>query len=184
MSVTHLVFSMSASLVYVNTTIGAATGGAAGVALTFDKLAWGSGIRTAQGCDFCGRQARIGALNLLTLSDRNQPTKGFSMARLTASNVSLQEQLVSDMKSSIADAEDMLKDTADQVGDKFARLRSRIQDRLKDAKARLADAEEALVYNTRAAARATDDYVHESPWTAIGIAAGVGVLIGMTLGRR
>ena len=106
------------------------------------------------------------------------------MVMSIASIVSQQEQLVSDMKSSIADAEDMLQETADQVGDKFARLRSRIQDRLKDAKARLADAEEALVYKTRAAARATDDYVHESPWTAIGIAAGVGVLVGMAIGRR
>lgn len=106
------------------------------------------------------------------------------MAKSYASTVSEQEQIVSDMKSSIADAEDMLQETADQVGDKFARLRSRIQDRLKDARARLEDAEEALVHKTRAAARATDDYVHASPWTAIGIAAGVGVLVGLALSRR
>ncbi len=106
------------------------------------------------------------------------------MATSHSSTVSEQEQIVSDMKSSIADAEDMLQETADQVGDKFARLRSRIQDRLKDARARLEDAEEALVYKTRAAARATDDYVHASPWTAIGIAAGVGVLVGLALSRR
>lgn len=106
------------------------------------------------------------------------------MATSYSSTVSEQEQIVSDMKSSIADAEDMLQETADQVGDKFARLRSRIQDRLKDARARLEDAEEALVYKTRAAARATDDYVHASPWTAIGIAAGVGVLVGLALSRR
>ena len=106
------------------------------------------------------------------------------MAKSYASTVSEQEQIVSDMKSSIADAEDMLQETADQVGDRFARLRSRIQDRLKDARARLEDAEEALVYKTRAAARATDDYVHASPWTAIGIAAGVGVLVGLALSRR
>ena len=36
----------------------------------------------------------------------------------------------------------------------------------------------------RAAARATDVYVHESPWTAIGVAAGVGLLVGLILGRR
>lgn len=106
------------------------------------------------------------------------------MAKSFGFTVGEQEQFVSDMKSSIADAEDMLHETADQVGDKFSRLRARIQDRLKDARARLTDAEEALVHNSRAAARATDDYVHESPWTAIGIAAGVGLLLGMTLGRR
>ncbi len=95
-----------------------------------------------------------------------------------------QERLVSAIRSEISDAEDMLSATADQVGEKFSRLRERIQSRLREAKLRLAEAEALLVDKTRAAARATDDYVHESPWTAIGIAAGVGVLVGLALGRR
>ena len=102
----------------------------------------------------------------------------------TAAAISEQQQLVSDMKSVIADAEDMLSATADQSGDKVATLRARIQDRLKGARARLGEAEAALVAKSRAAARATDAYVHESPWTAVGIAAGVGLLIGVILGRR
>ncbi|MEO8855784.1 MAG: DUF883 family protein [Burkholderiaceae bacterium] len=106
------------------------------------------------------------------------------MAKSSASSVDEQEQIVSNMKSTIADAEDMLKETADQVGEKYARIRARMQERLRDARERLADAEEALVYKSRAAVRATDDYVHESPWAAIGIAAGVGVLIGMAIARR
>ncbi len=100
------------------------------------------------------------------------------------STVSEQQKLVSDMKSVIADAEDMLHATADQAGDKVASLRARIQERLKGAKARLSEAETVLVDKTRAAARATDAYVHESPWTAIGVAAGVGLLVGLILGRR
>jgi ElaB/YqjD/DUF883 family membrane-anchored ribosome-binding protein len=100
------------------------------------------------------------------------------------SEVNEQQQLVSDMKSVIADAEDMLQATADQAGDKIANMRARIQERLKGAKLRLAEAEAALVAKTRAAARATDTYVHESPWTAIGIAASVGLLVGLIIGRR
>lgn len=88
------------------------------------------------------------------------------------------------MKSAIADAEDMLHATADQVGDKIASMRARIQDRLKGARERLADAEAILITKTRAAARATDAYVHESPWTAIGIAASLGLVLGVILGRR
>lgn len=106
------------------------------------------------------------------------------MSESLTSNVSDQQQLVSDMKSAIADAEDMLHATADQAGDKVAGMRARIQERLKGARERLADAEAALVTKTRAAARATDAYVHESPWTAVGIAAGVGLLVGLILGRR
>ena len=100
------------------------------------------------------------------------------------SSVDSQEQLVSDIKSVISDAEEMLGATADQTGEKIANLRARIQARLRDAKLRLIEAEALLITKTKAAARATDDYVHESPWTAVGIAAGVGVLVGLIIGRR
>ena len=95
-----------------------------------------------------------------------------------------QERLVSAIRSEISDAEDMLSATADQMGEKISRLRERIQSRLREARLRLADAEALLVAKTKAAARATDDYVHESPWTSIGIAAAVGALVGLALGRR
>lgn len=106
------------------------------------------------------------------------------MSKASASSVEAQEQLVSDIKSVISDAEEMLNATADQAGEKVNNLRARIQVRLHDAKLRLVDAEEALLAKTKAAARATDEYVHDSPWTAIGVAAAVGVLLGLALGRR
>ena len=99
-------------------------------------------------------------------------------------SVSLQEKLVSDIKSVISEAEDILVATADQAGEKIASLRVRMQARLSDAKVRLIAAEEVLLEKTKAAARATDDYVHESPWTAIGIAAGAGLLVGLLMSRR
>jgi len=102
----------------------------------------------------------------------------------TQTPVEKQAQLVSAIRSEISDNEEMLSDTADQVGEKMARLRSRIQNRLREAKYRLVDAETVLVAKTKAAAYATDDYVHESPWTSIGIAAGVGLVVGLVLSRR
>ena len=106
------------------------------------------------------------------------------MIKPIPTSVNMQEQLVSDIKSVISEAEEMLGATADQAGEKIANLRVRIQERLKDAKVRLVEAEEVLVAKTKAAARATDDYVHESPWTAVGIAAGAGLLVGLLIGRR
>jgi ElaB/YqjD/DUF883 family membrane-anchored ribosome-binding protein len=41
-----------------------------------------------------------------------------------------------------------------------------------------------LLAKTKAAAKATDEYVHESPWTAIGVAGAVGLLVGLIIGRR
>ncbi len=99
-------------------------------------------------------------------------------------SVASQEKLVTDMRAVISDAEEILSATADQTGEKIASLRVRAKARLVDAKTRLIEAEALLVDKTLDAAQATDDYVHESPWTAIGIAAGVGVLAGLFIGRR
>ena len=106
------------------------------------------------------------------------------MPEATEVAVTSQEKLVADMKAVIADAEDMLHATADQAGEKVAGLRARIQERLQTARVRLAEAEAVLVAKTRAAARATDAYVHENPWKAVGVAAGIGFLVGFILGRR
>lgn len=106
------------------------------------------------------------------------------MTKASQALVDSQHRLVSAIRSEISDAEELLSATADQVGEKISRLRTRIEGRLREARVRLADAETLLVEKTKAAARAADDYVHESPWTAIGLAAGVGVLVGLALGRR
>jgi ElaB/YqjD/DUF883 family membrane-anchored ribosome-binding protein len=77
-----------------------------------------------------------------------------------------------------------LKATAGQAGDKAVELRAKIQGRLADAKLHLADAQEAMVVKAKAAGRAADDYVHDNPWRSVGIAAGVGLVIGLLIGRR
>jgi len=63
-------------------------------------------------------------------------------------------------------------------------VRAKAEESLVVAKAKIADAQDALLERTRAAARATDDYVHDNPWRAVGVAAGVGLVIGLLIGRR
>ena len=99
-------------------------------------------------------------------------------------NAVTKEKLVDDLRVVVADAEELLRATAGQAGDKIAAARERIQDSLAHAKVRLAAAEEAIIERTKEAARATDEYVHENPWKAVGIAACVGVIVGMLIGRR
>lgn len=94
------------------------------------------------------------------------------------------EKLVADLKVVVADAEELLAATAHQTGEKIAELRSRMQDNLRAARIKLADAEAALLERTRQVAKATDNYVHENPWRSIGIAAGVGLVVGLLIGRR
>lgn len=94
------------------------------------------------------------------------------------------EQLIADFRVVVADAEALLKATANQGGEKLAEVRARAEESLKVAKARMEEAQAALLVKTKAAARATDAYVHNNPWQAIGAAAGVGVVIGLLIGRR
>lgn len=94
------------------------------------------------------------------------------------------EKLMSDLNVVIADAEELLKMTAGQVGDKAAELRQRMQGRMKQAKGDLAMLQDMAIVRAKDAGRVADSYVHDSPWTAIGIAAGAGLLIGLLIGRR
>lgn len=93
------------------------------------------------------------------------------------------EKLMQDLQLVVSDAEELLRATADQAGEKVSAARERIQDSLATAKARMADTQKAMLEKTRQAARATDDYVHENPWRAVGIAAGVGLVVGMLISR-
>lgn len=94
------------------------------------------------------------------------------------------EQLIADFKVVVADAEALLKATANQGGEKVAELRTKAEESIKAAKARMAQVQKVVIVKTKEAAKATDAYVHENPWRAIGVAAGVGLVIGYLIGRR
>ena len=93
------------------------------------------------------------------------------------------EKLMQDLRVVVSDAEELLRATASQAGDKVSAARERIQDSLAVAKERLADAQEQVAEKAKQAARVTDEYVHENPWRAVGIAAGAGLIVGMLIAR-
>lgn len=94
------------------------------------------------------------------------------------------DKLITDIKVVIADSEELLRATAGTAGEKMAEIRARAQDHLNTAKIKLAEAEAAVVDKAKAVGRATDDYVHDNPWASVGIAASVGFLVGLLIGRR
>jgi ElaB/YqjD/DUF883 family membrane-anchored ribosome-binding protein len=93
------------------------------------------------------------------------------------------DKLVEDLKTVVRDAEELLRATAGQTGEKIESVRARAQESLRSAKARLAEAGAEIEGRARAAAKSADAYVHENPWTAVAIAAGIGFLAGL-LSRR
>ncbi len=94
------------------------------------------------------------------------------------------EKLVSDIMLVIGDAEELLSATASQAGERITAARARVQDSLKTAKKRLAEAGGAAADRAKVAAQATDEFVHEHPWQAVGIGAAVGLVLGMLISRR
>jgi ElaB/YqjD/DUF883 family membrane-anchored ribosome-binding protein len=96
---------------------------------------------------------------------------------------SSKEKLVADLKTLINDAEELLRATASQAGDKITFARQRIEQSLVEGKKSLADAEKVLFERSKEVVDIADDYVRENPWSAIGIAAGVGLVLGLLLRR-
>lgn len=90
------------------------------------------------------------------------------------------DQLMSDLKTVIQDAEAWLRSGSMLTGDDLQAARVKFERTLSGAKAELSRIEE----RTREAAKATDEYVHENPWKAVGVGAAAGLLIGMLIARR
>lgn len=94
------------------------------------------------------------------------------------------DKLLSDMKILLSDTEELVRATAAQTGDKVTDIRSRLQQAMNNLKPQLVRMETAVLEKSKATAAVTDQYIHENPWLAIGVSAGLGVVIGLLIGRR
>jgi ElaB/YqjD/DUF883 family membrane-anchored ribosome-binding protein len=95
-------------------------------------------------------------------------------------NTRLREDLAAVMR----DAEVLIGSVSDQAGAKSDEARVRIREALDKVKARLGEIESKVSEQGAEAARAADDYVHTHPWQAVGVAAGIGLVVGLLLARR
>jgi ElaB/YqjD/DUF883 family membrane-anchored ribosome-binding protein len=84
-----------------------------------------------------------------------------------------ERNIMTDLKAVIADAEELLRATADQAGPKVQEVRERAEESLSAAREHLKDAGVEI-----------DNQVRANPWAAVGIAAGVGLVIGILLSRK
>jgi ElaB/YqjD/DUF883 family membrane-anchored ribosome-binding protein len=93
-------------------------------------------------------------------------------------------QLVDDLTAVIRDAESLLRATASHTGDKVDEVRTRAEQTVREAKARLEGIEDETLERARALASDADQYVRDKPWAAVGVAAGIGLVLGLLLSRR
>lgn len=94
------------------------------------------------------------------------------------------DQLMSDLKSVIQDAEVWLRNGSQMTGEELQAAKAKFERTLSSAKADLIRLEETVVEKTKEAAKATDVYVKENPWKSVGIGAAAGLLIGLLIARR
>jgi ElaB/YqjD/DUF883 family membrane-anchored ribosome-binding protein len=93
-------------------------------------------------------------------------------------------KLVEDLKVVMHDAEALLKATSAQTGEKIQEVRARAEESLRQAQVRLSEFEDEAMKRAGEVAEVTKEYVRENPWQSVGIAAGLGLLVGLLLSRR
>lgn len=114
----------------------------------------------------------------------NTPEATIRKATEPAGNGASQDQLIADFKVVVADAEALLRATANQGGQKLDEVRAKARESLHAINLRMTELEQAMMAKTREAAQAADTYVHDNPWKAVGVAGGLGLLVGLLLRRR
>ncbi len=94
------------------------------------------------------------------------------------------DQLIGEFKSLMADAEALIKATEDHPSETINAIRTKALETMTGAKESLSNLEGALTEKAKVVAEGADDFVHRNPWEAVGVAAGLGLLIGLFIRRR
>ena len=101
---------------------------------------------------------------------------------MTETLVASKRKLVEDFNAVVEDTERLLKALAETGAEKGSALRASAEQSLEAARARLKELQGSAAERSRAAAKATDEYVHDNPWQSIGIAALLAALVGFVIG--
>lgn len=94
------------------------------------------------------------------------------------------ENASSEFHNFISDVEDLVKETTTLTGEDLNRAKAKLSARLAEAKESVVEMGGEIAKRAKKGAVATDDFVHEQPWKAIGAGAAIGLLIGFALARR
>lgn len=100
------------------------------------------------------------------------------------SETSARERLAQSLKHMVDETDQLLENTQRTSGEQFSAAREKFETQLRKAKDEFQRLEKKTVEGAKRAAHATDHAVHEHPYASMGVAAGIGLLIGMLISRR
>jgi ElaB/YqjD/DUF883 family membrane-anchored ribosome-binding protein len=103
---------------------------------------------------------------------------------ITERGAQTRDKLIDDLKLVIQQAEDLLRNTGQQMDQGYQQARARFESTLSSAKHNLSATQEELLSNAQDAIDSADRYVQQNPWQAAGIGALAGLVIGLWLGSR
>jgi len=90
------------------------------------------------------------------------------------------EKLARDLKLVMRDAEELLKATAGQAGEKLGEIRTRLSSALETARSTYGQMQDKTVE----AAKAADQVIRDHPYESLGVAFGAGLLLGVLMTRK
>lgn len=114
----------------------------------------------------------------------NNTTAGMSNEHMDTNLATRHEETMSQLSKTVAQAEDLLRALGDESGEAIDAMRIRVSSTLRDAKTRLAGRAEQAKAVANDTMTQADRYVHENPWRAVAIGAGIGVVVAMLLSSR
>lgn len=89
-----------------------------------------------------------------------------------------------DLRSALDDAEELVRLTAEQAGERISAARDRAKGSLARARIVLDRAQTQAVEHARVAAHDVDVYVHANPWKAVALAGVLSAVVGVLIARR
>ncbi len=100
------------------------------------------------------------------------------------SDAQVRERITRNLRH-MAKAAEQLLETAQHAGhEQLGAARDKLEAQLKVARSEVLRLEGSALRQARRAAHATDHALHEHPYAAVGVAAGVGLLLGLLIARR
>jgi len=89
-----------------------------------------------------------------------------------------------DVQNVVTEAQELLKTVKEEGASQIDQMKTKVSAQLDTAKQKFGEIQQTVQDGAKIAMNETDAYVRANPWTAIGIGAAIGAVIGYLAGRQ